>query len=440
MTMTQVIAMPKLGLSMTEGVISQWLKNEGDRVTKGEELVEIETDKITNVVEAPADGYLRLILLKVGETGLVKAPIGIIAEEDEDISEWTTASSEVNENIVQKNKEQTKNMNVNDDENADKTLVNRISSEVLATPAAKYFAREHGFSIEGVVGTGPKKQIHERDVIAFYENWKKPVKLTPTAKKAVEELQFNESDLVGRDSKRVYLEDLESLSKNKKPQNEKRVPLNGIRRAIAAKMSDSWKEIPHVTLHKKVDITHLMSLNETYLNTSSFQEKGKKVTFTHQLIKACAIALNEFRQLNSSMGENEIIYHENINIGVATSTDQGLLVPVISNCEEASMKQIVQTLNELVKLAREQTLNPDHISGGTFTITNLGMYGIDYFTPIINLPESAILGVGKITQTESKFEVYFSLSFDHRIIDGVEAALFLKKLENLLQEPMQLFI
>ncbi|TCO66953.1 dihydrolipoamide acetyltransferase family protein [Caldanaerobacter subterraneus] len=387
------VVMPKLGLTMTEGRVDRWLKREGEKVKKGEEIVEISTDKITNVVEAPADGILAKILVQEGETVPVAAPIGIIAQEGEKLE----LGSEVKGETKGEEKEE---------------------KFIKATPVAKRLAKEHNIDLSLITGTGPGGRITEEDV-----------------KRYISEKQIG--TLPEKTEKEIALREEQILKK------AERVPMDTMRRTISQRMKKSWTEIPHVTENIKVDVTELVNLREN-LNKSG----EHKFTYTDLIAKACVIALKKNPVLNWSIEGDEIIKNPNINLGIAVALEDGLIVPVVKNAENKSLLELSKEIKELSEKARENKLTPDEITGGTFTITNLGMYEIDSFTPIINPPESAILGVNKIYKEPVVIEdnivirhtMKLSLSFDHRLIDGATAAKFLLDLKKILENPVSMLI
>jgi pyruvate dehydrogenase E2 component (dihydrolipoamide acetyltransferase) len=445
--MAYVIAIPKLGLSMTEGTISRWLKQEGDWVNKGDELVEIETEKISNVIEANEEGYLRLILLQEQETGAVQSVIGIIAAEDEDISQWAKGSTATEAFEAQEESEQESATNnsmkdVMEEADQGKSTVKITSppgaqSQSLSTPAAKAFARQHQLELSQVRGTGPNGRIQERDVVQYYEQDYQPQsKVTPVAQAYLNESGQSPSEL--QQKERLYLEDISKTS-SVTPETsvvEKGV-LSGVRKVTAQRMEESWKTIPHVTLHRKITITQLMQFHQDYVSSSPLY-KEHKVTLTHYLVKACSIALQKFKGLNASLEGQQIIYHPTVNMGVAVAAEQGLLVPVIKDTDTKGVFPITKELAGLVEAAKSKQIQVDQLTGGTFTISNLGMYEIEYFTPIINPPQAAILGVGSMREEDGQKQVYLSLSFDHRLADGAEAALFLKEIQSIVADPFRL--
>jgi len=389
---TQVL-MPKLGLTMTEGSVVSWLKEEGDAVEKGEELVEVLTEKINNVVEAPSSGVLRKILVGPGETVKVSEPIGIIADPEEEI-EVLAAPKEGEMQVVEKKPKETK-----------------PAKRPKASPVARKLAQEHSIDLMNVEGTGPGGRIIKEDVLQAAKDKEAKLEIVPSPVRgpAVE---------------------------------AKRVPLAGMRKTIAEQMSESARVAPHVTLNIEVDMERAVAIRQLF-NTGELDYFKSRISFTDILVKVVARALEDFAVINSSLQAEEIVYNPQINIGVAVALEDGLIVPVIKNANEQRLSVISEQVRELAKKARRGELNPDECEGGTFTITNLGMFGIDSFTPIINPPEGAILGVNRIQkkpvvvgdEITIKPMMNLSLSFDHRIIDGSVAAQFLCRVKDLLENP-----
>jgi len=388
------VLMPKLGLTMTEGTVVNWLKNEGDQVEKGEELVEILTEKITNVVEAPASGILKKILVGPGETAKVSEPIGIIAAPGEEVEiEAPAAPAESAAPAAEAAPEAA-----------------QPAKRVKASPAAKKLAQEHGIALEDIVGTGPGGRITREDVLKAVER-KAAAKPEPTPAAPVVEEAAGE---------------------------EKRVPLAGMRKVIAQRMAESARTAPHVTIDMEVDMSQATAFRKA-LN----EVAPEKVSFTDIIVKVVAKALEEFPVINASLQGEEIVYHDYVNVGVAVALEDGLIVPVIRNANKLGIGAISKQVKELAEKAREGKLSPDEYKGGTFTVSNLGMFGVDSFTPIINPPESAILGVNRIQKKPVVVEdeivirpmMNLSLSFDHRLIDGALAAQFLQRVKALLENP-----
>jgi pyruvate dehydrogenase E2 component (dihydrolipoamide acetyltransferase) len=387
------VLMPKLGLTMTEGTVVNWLKNEGDTVEKGEELVEILTEKITNVAEAPASGILKKILVGPGETAKVSEPIGIIAAPGEEIEAPAAPAERA----------------VPAAETA--TQAAEPAKRIKASPAAKKLAEEHGIALADIEGTGPGGRITREDVLKAVES--KEAKPEPAA--PVTEAAKTEG---------------------------KRVPLAGMRKVIAQRMAESARTAPHVTVDMEVDMSQATAFRKS-LNAVATESIGGKVSFTDIIVKVVARALEDFPVINASLQEEEIVYHGEINVGVAVALEDGLIVPVIKNTNKLGIGAISQLVKELAEKARSGKLTPDEYKGGTFTVTNLGMFGVDSFTPIINPPESAILGVNRIQKKPVVVNdeivirpmMTLSLSFDHRLIDGSVAAQFLQRVKALLENP-----
>jgi len=271
------------------------------------------------------------------------------------------------------------------------TKAEAIEERVLASPAAKRLAKEFGIDIAQVKGTGPEGRIVEEDIKRFAE----------------------ESKVTG-------------------PRVREVIPLTGIRKTAAERVTLSAKTAPHSTVTMEADMTNATRLREE-----------KQVSYTDILVKAVAKALAEHSIVNSSLDREQIKIFEDINIGVAVATEKGLVVPVIHNADRKSLEEVASTLNDLVEKARASKLSKEELTGGTFTITNLGMFGVEIFTPIINPPETAILGVGKVVEKPVvvnkeiavKPMMYLSLSYDHRVIDGAPAAQFLQKVKQFLENP-----
>ncbi|RLI22643.1 2-oxo acid dehydrogenase subunit E2 [Candidatus Bathyarchaeota archaeon] len=358
------IVMPRLSLTMKTGSVVRWYKGEGDKVEKGEPIVEVLTEKVTYDIEAPESGILRKIYAKEGDEVPVNGLLAIITKPDEPLPE------------IEVEKEKPKV---------------GVKKRVLASPAAKRLAREHGIDLTQIVGTGPEGRIIEADVRRYIE----------------EKLKY-------------------------KPKVREVIPLTGIKKVSAERVARSTREAPHCTLCMEVDMTQTARLKETL-----------DVSYTDIIVKAVAHALKEHRILNSTLEGDKIKVFEEINIGVATATPQGLVVPVVKNADKKSLSEISAEIKALAKKAREGKLEQNDVLGGTFTVTNLGMYGVEFFTPIINPPEAAILGVGKIVQKpvveENEVKVkpmmMLSLSFDHRIVDGAPAAQFLARIKEILENP-----
>jgi len=396
---TEVI-MPKMGQTMEKGRIIRWLKREGEAVQRGEPLLEIETDKTTVEVEARGTGILKKIIAQEGEEAPIGKIIGYIAKEDEPLPEEPRIGVET---PLEKPEEKISSEPTKALEKPE------VAERVKASPLAKKLAEELGININEVVGTGPGGRITREDVLAFAE--KKP----KTKVVAEEAAEFQ-----------VVL-------------------MTSMRKAIASKMVQSKTSAPHFYVSTQVDMTEAFKLRENLLPTYEV-ETGARLSFTHMLVKAVVLALVEFPQLNSTFEDENIRQWKHVNIGIAVSLEDGLIVPVLRNADKLSLKEIVSKATDLVARAREKKLREEEFSGGTFTISNMGQFDVDSFIAIINVPETAILATGRISDRVVVLNggivvrkmMTITLSADHRIVDGAYAAKFLQKVKSLLESPNNL--
>ncbi len=376
------VIMPKLGMAMTEGTVVKWLKPDGARVEKGERIAVVMSKKITYEIEAPASGILRHAAAEK-EVKAVGEVIAYIAEPGEVIPELEKVPTAPPV--------------------AEAPAEAPAPKEILATPAAKRLAKEHGVDLSQIKGTGPGGRITEKDVLAFVEARKAP---PPPPRPPA-----------------------------------KVIPFIGMRQAIAERMTQSLQTMAQVTITTEIDATEMVRMRE--------QLKGEfDLTYTDMVVKAAAMALRKHPILNSTLIGEEIHLLEEIHIGVAVALEEGLIVPVVRDADKKSLREIASETRRLAEGARAGTLTVDEVTGSTFTVTNLGMYGVDVFTPIINPPEVAILGVGRIVekpvcwqgQIVPRAMMHLSLTFDHRIVDGAPAADFLRTVKEILENPYRLLL
>lgn len=414
------VIMPKLSLTMVEGTIIKWYKSCGDTVAKGEVLLEVMTDKINMEVEAPFSGVLKEILLPEGESIEVIKPIAVIEGEEgqEDFGVSFTEGNEAAEERPQR-------ANACGSERQDEL-------RIAASPAARAFARQNNIDLGKIVGTGPNGRIILENVVNLKRNMPR---MTPAARKIGEENAVDMSSIAT--AKKIYKKDvMELLDSKYKASSEE--SLTGIQRTMAKRMTESWTKIPHVTLNMEIDMEHVVRLKKVI-----YEELHTKVSYTDIFIKASSMGIEEFPAINSSLVDDRIIKYHDINIGVAADTPMGLVVPVIRGTQRKTILEISSDAKDIIEKARNGKLSQRDITGGTFTVTNLGMFDIDSFTPIINSPEAAILGINRLRQgpvysggkVEFKPIVTLSLSFDHRIIDGATGAKFLKRVKFFLENP-----
>jgi pyruvate dehydrogenase E2 component (dihydrolipoamide acetyltransferase) len=433
--MAKKIVMPKLGLTMKEGKLGKWYKNENDEVKAGDKLFSIETDKITNDAEATDNGFLRKIIVQAGSIVPIMEPVAILAGKDEDIEEILAELNAAPEPVS--NNQQHSKTEVKPEK------VEGASGRVKISPAARKLAAENGIDIESIVGTGPGGRLVIEDIEDAIKR-KKDIRTSPAAGKKAQSLGVDISN-ISKDG-RVMKEDVERayemgrLSEYAKQEDNKQ-PLTRMRQIISERMSKSSREIPSVNFTISVDMSAVKNLKDEL-------KPDFPATYTDIVTAIAARLLLRHPYLNSTLEEDGIILRNYVNMGVAVALEDGLLVPVIRNAHLKSIRQISEDIKDLSYRARVNTLTADEIQGGTFTITNIGMYGIEAFTPIINQPESAILGMNAIVETpvvldgciQVKPIIKLSLTADHRTVDGAVAAQFLAKLKEYLEHPLRILV
>lgn len=435
--MATIVKMPKLGTTMTEGTIVKWLKKEGEPVEKGEIYVEIQTDKVNIEDEAERSGILRKIIAKEGETVKVGEPIAIIADAHEELPDLEIADDKSPE----KQEESSQVIMQQEDRTEDEKET--VPGKIKASPAAKRVARENQIDLSKVTPSGPNGRIVEKDVLAYIQENK--VRATPVAKKIAMEKQIDLKSLQKSPVERITKADLEEQMMMQ--EEESTIPVIGMRKIIAESMTYSKKVAPHIYLSLEVDMSKVIDIREKLIPL--VQDKyDVKLSYNHILIKAVATALRLNPLVNSSFIEEKIILKQNINIGLAVALEDGLIVPVIKDADKKGLGIIAKETAELILKAKNKKLLPDEYQGGTFTITNLGMFDIENFCAIINQPETAILAVGKIMKKPVVVDdeitirpmMNLTLSCDHRAIDGAVGAKFLQNLKEILEEPMNLLL
>ena len=436
--MATEVLMPKLGLTMTEGTIDEWKKKEGDTVQKGEILFSVATDKLTNDVEAEEDGVLLKILVPEGETVACKTLIGWLGKAGEAVPEGGAPASAAAPAAAE-----TPAAAVSAPASA--APAHAVGAYIPATPYAKKLAKEKGFDLAQIPATGYKGVVVAKDVLGFTPASAPAaaaVKASPLAAKVAADLgiDLNAVNAHGRVLAQdilAYLENTREKAEGGADAREEVKPMSGMRKAIAKNMLASVQTSPTVTFNLGIDMTEMKRYRE------QLKAKEIKVSYTDLLVKFVAKALTEFPLLNCSVEDNKIIYKHYVNMGVAVALDNGLVVPNITDADKKSLTEISAEVKELAKLAREGKLPPEKLRGGTFTITNLGMYGIESFTPIINQPEVAILGVNtmedKVVVRNGEMVIRpimnLSLTADHRVVDGSVAAQFLQRVKSLMENP-----
>ena len=458
------VIMPKAGSEMEEGEIVQWFKNEGDHVEEGEVLLEIVTDKVNMEVEAEATGTLLKILAQAGDVVPVVKTIAWIGEPGEKIP-GASESGEVApaETVIEKK--------------VDYTPVKEVEkvdySGLRATPAARAYARKKGIDLSKVKGSGPKGRIHKDDVLDYKLNSK--VKISPLAERIAKIEGINTESIVGTGPNgKIMKADVLSVlhgaqkaeaapkaevapkaAKAPKAPNENQwgvvetVPMSPMRKVISKRMSESYFSAPTFVVNVEVDMTELLALRKKVVD-AIIEETGKKATVTDFISLAVIKSLMKHPYVNASLSsdEKEMYLHHYVNLSIAVGMDSGLVVPVIKGADKMSLKELVVASKEITTKALAGKLKPDEMADSTFTISNLGMYGVKSFVPIINQPNTAILGVSATVQKPVVLNgevtvrpiMTLTLTADHRVVDGLEGAKFMKTLKEAIENPLSLLI
>ncbi|MEO7022361.1 MAG: dihydrolipoamide acetyltransferase family protein [Ktedonobacteraceae bacterium] len=420
----KTVEMPKMGDTMEEGKILRWLKHEGDSIERGESIAEVETDKVNIEIQAFASGVLRKILVNEGESAPINASIAYIGAVDEPLPSEGGAKGDKNgkKGAAPKGPETLA---------SEAPVVSVPASAAVAEPAgrifisplARRFAEEYKLDYRQVRGTGPNGRIIKMDVEAALQQAAPAAASAPAA--AFEPMP------VGSDTGEVV-----------------EIPLTTMRRTIAKRLSQSMQTAPHFYVTSVIDTGKLAELR-AQINAYAINDPTPiKVSFNDLIVKAVAQALLRMPQVNVSFAEDKLIQKKSVHIGVAVALEQGLIVPVLHNADKRGILDIARETRRLAEAARTNKLKPEDLSGGTFTISNLGMFDVESFTAIINQPESAILAVGSITPTPAVVDgqvvvrdrMKVTLSSDHRALDGAVAARFLQEVKRLLEEPFGLLL
>jgi pyruvate dehydrogenase E2 component (dihydrolipoamide acetyltransferase) len=393
------VTLPRLGQGMEAGTIVRWLKSEGDRVEKGEPLYELDTEKVTQEVEADASGVLLKILAQEGEEIEVGKRIAVIGEEGEAVSDAEapeTAREEETPTATEPPEERASESGARDSA-ADGRALDSATGRVKASPLARRIARERSIDLSSLTGTGPEGRVVAEDV-----------------ERAAAAPAYAPAGAA--------------------PLEAEVVKLSSLRKTIARRLTEAW-EAPAFQISMSADMTRALALRERL--------REEKVTVTDVLTKLCAVALLRHREVNAHFSGDELRIFPSAHIGLAVATERGLLVPVLRECERKSLTQLASERGELVTRAREAKLTQDDLEGGTFTISNLGMYGVDQFTAVLNPPQAAILAVGVIEERPVAEAgelavrplMSMTLTCDHRAVDGAVASEFLGTVKALLEEP-----
>jgi pyruvate dehydrogenase E2 component (dihydrolipoamide acetyltransferase) len=445
---TQVV-MPKLSPTMEEGQVARWLKKEGDKVSMGEPIAEIDTDKATMEMQALSAGVLRKVLVQEGDSAPLGQPIAIIGEPDEDISELLKgAQAAPKEEAVEAPKEAVEEPAkvskpeaapaVEKKEAAPQPQIARevqadgkrpAGGRMLVSPIAARMAAESGVDLNSVKGSGPSGRIIKRDI----EEAMKAPKARSSGAAAGKPLLVRPMAMPAGQPGATY-----------GPSAYRDEPMSEMRRTIAKRLVTSLGPVPHFFLTTEIEMDRAADMRQQ-INTLY---PDAKVSINDVIIKVAAVALIQHPQVNASFQDKTVRFYEHADIGVAVATDNGLITPIVRAAEVKSLLDIATEVRELAGRARERKLKPEEYMGATFSISNLGMFGIDEFTAVINPPEAAILAVGamkpKPVVREDELEIHqmmrVTMSCDHRVVDGAVGAQFLQTFKQILQNPLYLFL
>lgn len=461
------ITMPKLSLTMQEGTIACWHKREGESVQEKEVLFEVMTDKVNMEVEAPASGTLLRILHAEGEAVPVGGTLAIIGQAGEGVGAADPEVGKAGESTGQTGERAGQAgervhraaQQVGEVGGSIGQAAESVGGWWRMSPRARRLARERGLEVEEssacVQGTGSEGRIVARDVFRVLEESRRDrPRPTPLTARIAEEARIDLSTVApSGPGGRILKDDVLSASKEREgawpavgggmPRLESAStgPLVGMRKIIATRMMQSQKSTAHVTLNTEVDVTESARLREQLV--PEWEKQGLHLTYTDIVVKAVSKALVDNPRLNSTLVDGQVTAHSRINVGVAVALEEGLIVPVIREADKRSLAETTRARADLVEKARSGGLSQEEVTGGTFTVTNLGAYGIDAFTPIINAPEVAILGVGRIVvkpvvlhgEIKARSMISLSLTFDHQVVDGAPAAKFLQRVSEILERP-----
>lgn len=472
--MAEVIIMPKLGFNMNTGKLVEWYKNEGDTVAKGEPLFSVETDKTNMDIEATGDGVVKKLFISAGDEIPVTLPIAVVGGADEDVSAVVADAMAQLEGggAAPAASEETKvEVAAAQTEQAEKKPAPAAGGRMRITPRARRVAAENDLSLEGIeiTGTGWQGGICEQDILDYLASNK--LKATPVAQAmaAAEGIDLSTVAGTGVNGKIMKADVEKAVSANKaaaakqtaesseagaakfSPDGKEileEVPYAGVRKVIGDRLSESKFTAPHLYFTQKVNLEKLLDVRK---QVNSAQDK--KTSVTDYIARATIMALQKYPEMNSSLVGDTIVKYKSVNLGIAVASPTGLIVPNIKDSQNMSVVELSKASSPLFEKARAGKLAIDEYTGGTFTISNLGMFGIENFTAIINPPEVGILSISStkdepvvVTAADGSKEIAIKpmmniqVSVDHRIIDGLLAAQFVTEIKNLLETPISLLV
>ena len=420
------ILMPALSPTMEEGTLTKWLVKEGDRIQSGDLIAEIETDKATMEFEAVDEGIIGKILISEGSEGVkVNSPIAVILDEGEELE----ANEEANQTIpVEPKKQKNASEGVIETKKASNNVIQTSHTRIFATPLARRLAKEKGVDLDSITGSGPHGRIVKNDILD----------VNPT------NFDDNQESLEGSTLrtgvKQVSSSSIMDLYSDRE---FKEIPLSGMRRTVATRLTEAKQNVPHFYLRKEIVIDELLRVRARI--NAHLAEKSNKLSINDFIIKACALALQTVPMANAVWAEDKILQLKSSDIAVAVSVEDGLFTPVIRDADVKSLSNLSKEMKELAEKARSKKLMPNEYQGGSFSISNLGMFGVDNFDAVINPPHGAILAVGRgvkkpvVNENETitvANVMSLTLSADHRVIDGALGAELLQSISKYLGDPV----
>ncbi len=420
------ILMPALSPTMEEGTLAKWLVKEGDRIQSGDLIAEIETDKATMEFEAVDEGIIGRLLVSEGSEGVkVNSPIAVILDDDEELKVSETADLVVE---TEQTKSEVATEEVAEIQKPSMNAVQTSSTRVFATPLARRLAREKGIDLGSISGSGPHGRIVKTDILEIN------VSSVDTNQESLANpvLRTNVQQASGSSITNLYAD-----------REFKEIPLNSMRKTVASRLTEAKQNIPHFYLRKEARIDELLQVRAR-LN-AHLAEKNNKLSINDFIIKSCALALQSVPTANAIWAEDKILQLKPSDIAVAVSVEDGLFTPIIRDANTKSLSNISKEMKELADKARSKKLMPSEYQGGSFSISNLGMFGVDNFDAVINPPHGAILAVGRglqkpIVNEDESISVAnlmsLTLSVDHRVIDGALGAKLLQNITKYLEDPV----
>jgi len=458
----QTVVMPKMGDTMEEGKILRWIKHEGDTVQKGDALAEIETDKVNIEAEAFAAGVLRKIIAQEGESIPIGQPIALIGKVDEPLPDETataakpakaaskqaqangtaataTSASAAGTAVAEPSAPETAGAGQNGQNGQN-------GGRIFISPLARHIAAEHNLDIAHIAGTGPGGRIVRDDVQAYLASPQATAAATPAAPQAPQAQPTPAAQPVVPAAPSVP--SAPSVPATAPGEEVRAQPLSNMRKTIARRLQQSMQTAPHFYVTVAIETNKLGEVRGAINEYAAGLPNPVKVSYNDLIVKAVALALETMPEVNVSFDGEQLLFKSHINVGIAVALETGLIVPVVREADKRGVLDIARESRRLSDAARAGKLTPEEFSGGTFTVSNLGMYDVEEFTAVINPPESAILAVGTIVPTPVVREgqvvvrdiMKVTLSVDHRALDGAIAARFLQELKRLLENPMGILV